>query len=31
MLDTGKRMPRIKTHKFFDFYIKTRDLTNLLD
>ena len=24
-------MPRIATHKFFDFYIKKRDLTNLFD
>ena len=24
-------LPRIATHKFFDFYIKKRDLTNLFD
>ena len=25
------RLPRIATHKFFDFYIQKRDLTNLFD
>ena len=26
-----ERLPRIATHKFFDFYIKKHDLTNLFD